>query len=77
MFNSLKKRAGLMLAVVVTAMATAVPAHATLPVEVGAAFTSIGTDVTEAIGYGWVLFLLVTAGLVAFKIVGKVIGRST
>lgn len=73
----LAKIKSLVIAASALALAAAVPAHAAVPTGVEAVFTTTATDFGTIVGYGWVLFLTIMGGMILFKIVKKVLFRST
>lgn len=58
-------------------LAMAGAAHAELPAAVSTMFTAVQTDALAAQALGWILFAAVVGGFVLFKVVRKVVGRST
>ena len=76
----LKKLQAIGVAVVLTAsslLGISATAHAAVPVGVETVFTSTATDFGTVVGYGWTLFLAIVGGLILFKIVKKVVAKST
>lgn len=59
------------------ALVLASAANATVPTGVEAVFTGTATDFGTIVGYGWTLFLVIVGGMILFKIVKKVVSKST
>lgn len=52
-------------------------AHAALPAEATAAFTSMNTDGSSMIAQGWPILVAITGGLILMGIFKKVLSRAT